>query len=606
MQETAATMLLRRVAMSCALPGAPSNLCSLARCCTRARQLRRPRPSLWQSASQQGLVTNAAAGASPDAVEAARRVARFTEARQCRLDAAAALSQPITVELVVPGEVGGATRTVRTPGTAGVSTPWSQLVGLKERPAEGVPTSLATQLLGSSVLARVDGETWDLGRPLLSDCRVELVPLDVDDPEVMAAFWHSSAHVLGAAMEEHFGCQQMHLCDGPDLADGGFFYEGHLKPNADAEAVVAGGALEKGENDARSQMGEEDMKAIGKIAKRLTTKGSSPFELTEVDLDAALDILGGNPFKRRFILRAAAAGATSFSLYRCGNFVDFCRGPHLPKTGLVKGFALLNNTTVEWSAGGGAPGAVAQTDNDNPHLLPHATLQRVYGMSLPTKQGLKEWLDRREEAKKRDHRVIGARQRLFSMHSTSPGAPVFLPHGVRILRRLQDFLRSEYIRYGYDEVMTPLVYSKRLWETSGHWEHYQEDMFCVTDLRTLEEIASSTAADAQSQPEAGTAPSHLHDAGVGAGSCADLTHVALGNDMAGLKGLKPMNCPGHCLIFADTQLSHHDLPLRLAEFSPLHRNEVSRLMMRIPMDDRWLHARSLQDLWPCFFPCLPI
>lgn len=143
-----------------------------------------------------------------------------------------------------------------------------------------------------------------------------------------------------------------------------------------------------------------------------------------------------------------------------------------------------------------------------------------------------------------DHRAIGKAQSLFMIHPVSPGSIFMLPHGTRIVHKLQEFLRTEYARYGYQEVMTPLIYKKDLWETSGHWQNYMEDMFMVTSGRD----------------QTPSACSHNHD-----------NEDAVIDADEGLFGLKPMNCPGHCLIFDSTPKSYRDLPLRLADFSPLHR-----------------------------------
>lgn len=157
---------------------------------------------------------------------------------------------------------------------------------------------------------------------------------------------------------------------------------------------------------------------------------------------------------------------------------------------------------------------------------------------------LQKWTEARDAALQRDHRIIGQAQGLFMTHTSSPGAIFFLPHGVRIIQKLQEFLRREYRKQKYDEVMTPLVYDQTLWECSGHWQHYANDMFLVSDKNT-------GVSDKNTELE-GTPP-----------------HPPL------QRALKPMNCPGHCLIFGHTPVSYRDLPMRLADFSPLHRNEAS-------------------------------
>ncbi|GLE00368.1 hypothetical protein PINS_up009125 [Pythium insidiosum] len=184
-------------------------------------------------------------------------------------------------------------------------------------------------------------------------------------------------------------------------------------------------------------------------------------------------------------------------------------------------------------------------------------LQRVYGISFPSNAELKQWQHLQEEARKRDHRLIGRQQQLFMFHPLSPGSSFFLPHGTRIFNRLANFIRDEYKRRGYDEVITPLIFKKELWETSGHLQNYNEDMFMVTPGITP--TTTTTCAD------------HTHRAfaaGVGTDTAS--------NDSEDQFGLKPMNCPGHCILFRESRkYSYRELPVRLADFSALHRNEAS-------------------------------
>lgn len=178
-------------------------------------------------------------------------------------------------------------------------------------------------------------------------------------------------------------------------------------------------------------------------------------------------------------------------------------------------------------------------------------LQRVYGISFPSSSQLKQWQHLQEEAKKRDHRVIGKSQQLFMFHPLSPGSSFFLPHGTRVFNKLADFIRNEYRKRGYDEVITPLIFKKELWETSGHLKNYHDDMFMVSQ---------------------GIADTEAHDHGDHAGHAHD-HHDASEVDHF---GLKPMNCPGHCLLFRESRrYSYRELPVRLADFSALHRNEAS-------------------------------
>ncbi|KAJ2907535.1 hypothetical protein GGI21_003790, partial [Coemansia aciculifera] len=175
-------------------------------------------------------------------------------------------------------------------------------------------------------------------------------------------------------------------------------------------------------------------------------------------------------------------------------------------------------------------------------------LNRVYGISFPTQVMLKNHQQQIEEAARRDHRVIGKEQKLFMMHPWAPGSGFILPHGQRMVNTVMTTIRRKYAKYGFDEVSTPLMYNRRLWETSGHWENYRDDMFAISNNKSDAKEGSGTGCC-----------SHSHGAGDGEPEF----------------GLKPMNCPGHCLIFASEQRSYKDLPIRYADFSPLHRNEIA-------------------------------
>lgn len=186
-------------------------------------------------------------------------------------------------------------------------------------------------------------------------------------------------------------------------------------------------------------------------------------------------------------------------------------------------------------------------------------LQRVYGISFPNNALLKEWQHLQEEAKKRDHRVVGKNQQLFMFHPLSPGSSFFLPHGTRIFNTLANFIRDEYRRRGYDEVITPLIFKKDLWETSGHLKNYHEDMFMVT----------------QGIAESGDV-THCHEHLHGDDDDGHHHHGEHPPPQYDQFGLKPMNCPGHCILFRESKkYSYRELPVRLADFSALHRNEAS-------------------------------
>lgn len=211
-------------------------------------------------------------------------------------------------------------------------------------------------------------------------------------------------------------------------------------------------------------------------------------------------------------------------------------------------------------------------------------LQRVYGISFPSNAQLKEWQQLQEEAKKRDHRVIGKSQQLFMFHPLSPGSSFFLPHGTRIFNKLANFIRDEYRRRGYDEVITPLIFKKDLWETSGHLKNYHEDMFMVT-----QGIADSNVTHCHEHLHNDTDDDHHHHGH---------SHAPAESDHF---GLKPMNCPGHCILFREARkYSYRELPVRLADFSALHRNEASGALTgltrvrRFHQDDAHIFCTSEQ------------
>ncbi|KAI9797980.1 MAG: threonyl-tRNA synthetase [Piccolia ochrophora] len=331
------------------------------------------------------------------------------------------------------------------------------------------------------VIARVNGELWDLERPLEADCRLEL--LDFDHPEGKKVFWHSSAHILGEAAERRYGC---HLCIGPPIEDG-FYYEMALP-----EAGV---------------VHETDYKPLETIASK-AIRDKQPFERLTISKSDLLEMFRHNKYKQHIINDKIPDG-TSTTVYRCGPLIDLCRGPHVPHTGRIKAFQIMKNSASYF---------LGDSANDS--------LQRIYGVSFPDKKQLDEHKKYLEEAAKRDHRKIGREQELFFFHELSPGSCFFYPHGARIYNTLLSFLRDEYWEREYEEVVTPNMYNSKLWQTSGHWQHYKDNMFTF-------EVEKETFA------------------------------------------LKPMNCPGHCLLFGSRERSYRELPWRVADFGVLHRNEFS-------------------------------
>ncbi len=330
------------------------------------------------------------------------------------------------------------------------------------------------------VIAKVDGALWDLLRPLESSCSLEF--FDFDSPEGKRVFWHSSAHVLGEAAEKFYGGN---LCIGPPT-DEGFFYEMGI----DGRVVT-----------------HEDYKPLENIAAS-AIKERQRFVRLVISKNDLLDMFKHNKYKQH-IIKDKIPDNTSTTVYRCGPLIDLCVGPHVPDTGKIKAFSILKNSASYF---------LGNAQNDS--------LQRIYGVSFPDKERMREHKHFLEEAAKRDHRKIGKEQELYFFHELSPGNCFWQPHGARIYNTLIDFIKTEYRKRGFNEVITPNMYNSKLWETSGHWENYKDDMFTF---------------DVEKEKF----------------------------------GLKPMNCPGHCLLFKQRERSYRELPLRIADFGVLHRNEFS-------------------------------
>lgn len=376
---------------------------------------------------------------------------------------------------------------------------------------ETTPLELA-QAIGKSfgdrqVISKVNGELWDLVRPLEGDTKLEFFDFDTDEGK--RVFWHSSAHVLGEGCECHFGA----LLDyGPPIDDG-FFYDMSID---NGEFAVT----------------QSDYPAIEECAKK-AIKQKQPFERLVCTKEELLRMFAYNKYKVTLIQRKVPDG-TSTTVYRCGPLIDLCLGPHIPTTGRIKAFKVIKNSSSYF---------LGSNENDS--------LQRIYGVSFPDKAAMKEHIKFLEEAASRDHRKIGREQDLFFFNEMSPGSAFWLPHGTRIYNSLIGMLREEYVKRGYQEVITPNMYNSKLWETSGHWGNYKENMFTF-------EVEKETY------------------------------------------GLKPMNCPGHCLMFKSRERSYRELPMRLADFGVLHRNEFSGALTgltrvrRFQQDDSHIFCRPDQ------------
>src|SRR6185436_8941882 len=321
----------------------------------------------------------------------------------------------------------------------------------------------------------------DLTRRLPGNCRV--TPVVADTPDGLEVLRHSTAHLMAHAITRLYPGTEITI--GP-VVENGFYYDVKRPEGFTPDDLV---------------LIENEMR---KIARE-----NHPVVREEVSREDAIRLFRdmGQKYKVE-IIEGFPAGET-ISLYRQGDFVDLCRGPHVPSTGKLDAFKLTSIAGAYWRG-----------DARNEQL------QRLYGTAWATKQDLDAYLKRVEEAKQRDHRRLGQVLDLFSIHPIAPGSPFFHPRGAIVYNTLVEYIRRLYARYGYTEVITPLLYKTELWKTSGHYDAFREDMFLVQ----LDEDEY---------------------------------------------GVKPMNCPGHCYLYATTKHSYRDLPIRYADFSRLHRFEPS-------------------------------
>lgn len=358
-----------------------------------------------------------------------------------------------------------------------------------------IAKEIAKSLPDRLCIAKVDDQLWDLDRPFEGEANqeIKLQLLDFDSEDGKKVFWHSSAHVLGEACECNMGA---HICLGPPTDDG-FFYEfstrDSLKPKVEGEE--------------EKTVSQADFPNLEGVAKNVI-KQKQKFERLVMSKEDLLKMFHYSKYKTYLVqTKVPEGGATT--VYRCGKLIDLCVGPHIPHTGRIKAFKLLKNSSCYF---------LGEKTNDS--------LQRIYGVSFPDKKLMDAHLKFLAEAAARDHRKLGKEQELFVFNEMSPGSAFWLPHGTRIYNTLVDLMKTEYRKRGYDEVITPNMFNSKLWETSGHWANYKENMFSF-------EVEKETY------------------------------------------GLKPMNCPGHCLIFKNRERSYRELPWRVADFGVLHRNEFS-------------------------------
>ena len=353
-------------------------------------------------------------------------------------------------------------------------------------PVKAVAEAISPRLADAAYVAYVNDKLVDLTYPLTDDAKVRIVTNK--NPEALEVYRHSTAHLLAAAVTALFPKVQCGI--GPPIEDG-FFYD----------FVV------------ERPFVPEDLEAIEKKMRELA-QGDFVYERQMWPRDEAIAFFKkrGEPLKVQLI-EEKTAGQREVSVYTIKDkdtFVDFCVGPHVPSTGRLKAFKLTSTSNAYWKG-----------DAKN------APMQRVYGTAFFTQKELDEHLARIEEAKRRDHRKLGKELGLFTFHPWAPGATFWLPKGTVLYNTLSNYMRGVLIPAGYVEVKAPIVFNKALWQTSGHWDYYQDNMFLVKSADDEE------------------------------------------------MGLKPMNCPGHFLLFGSEVRSYRDLPLRFHEQTPLHRNEAS-------------------------------
>ena len=355
-------------------------------------------------------------------------------------------------------------------------------------PVGDVAVAISPGLAKAALAAVVDDRFVDLTYPVTADARLKI--LTSKNPEALMVYRHSTAHLLAAAVTNLFPAVQCGI--GPPT-DEGFFYD-FVVPRPYVP---------------------EDLDAIEKKMRELADQ-DLVFERQMWPRDEARRFFGarGEPLKVQLI-DEKTAGQSEVSCYTIKDketFIDFCVGPHVPSTGKLKAFKLLTTSNAYWKG-----------DARN------QPMQRVYGTAFFSDKELQDYLHRVEEAKKRDHRKIGRDQHLFMFHAWAPGATFWLPKGTVLYNTLSNYMRGVLIPAGYTEVKAPIIFNKALWETSGHWQHYRQNMFLVESE---------------------------------------------GEEM----GLKAMNCPGHYLMYASEMRSYRDLPIRFHEQTPLHRNEASGVL----------------------------
>ncbi|MEW6432484.1 MAG: threonine--tRNA ligase [Myxococcota bacterium] len=377
--------------------------------------------------------------------------------------------------------------------------------------SEFVKSSIGPGLARAAVFAKLNGHDVDLSRSIDEDSSLQI--FTNKNAEALEVIRHDAAHIVADAVQRLFPGTQVTI--GPSIEDGfyyDFFREKPFTP--------------------------EELEQIEKKANEIV-QADLPFVRTEISADEAIKLFDGlgEKFKVEIVNDIVAKGAKTLTLYRHGDWVDFCLGPHGPSTGKVGVIKILSSSGAYWRG-----------DHRNPML------QRVYGTAFFDKKALDAWVKQREEAARRDHRRLGKELDLFHFHHFSPGAAFWTPRGTALYTVLAGYMRKLALENGYVEIKTPLLYNKGLWEISGHWGKYKENMFLVLDSETQE-----------------------HDF-----------------------SLKPMNCPSHHLYYGFKKHSYRDLPLRFHTQDVLHRNEAAGALggltrvRQFAQDDAHIYCREDQ------------
>ncbi|QWG33552.1 threonine--tRNA ligase [Bacillus mycoides] len=346
---------------------------------------------------------------------------------------------------------------------------------------EEIAGSISSSLKKKAVAGKVNEQSFDLRRNIEENAEVEIITIDSNEGVEIAR--HSAAHILAQAVKRIYG--DVKLGVGP-VIENGFYYD----------------------MDLQSSVNVEDLPKIEKEMKNIINENVK-IERVEISREEAKKLFQEMNDSLKLEILEAIPNEESVTLYKQGEFVDLCRGPHLPSTGYLKAFQLTHVSGAYWRG-----------DSNN------QVLQRIYGVAFASQKELENYLHFVEEAAKRNHRKLGSELELFMFSEEAPGMPFYLPKGQIIRNELEAFLRKIQNEYNYQEVRTPFMMNQELWEKSGHWGHYKDNMY-------FSEVDNKSFA------------------------------------------LKPMNCPGHMLMFKNKLHSYRELPIRMCEFGQVHRHEFS-------------------------------